>query len=244
MDPTAGARRFLTTRWSLVLAAGDRTSPAFQTALTTLCETYWHPVYGFIRRSGYETEDARDLTQAFFARMLEKDLLKDAQPARGRFRSFLLTSLRNFLTNQYDWRHALKRGGHQPHLSLEFEVEEQRYRLEPADDLTPEHVYERRWAALVMDNAMLRLAAPHESAPRRDLFERLRQFLTDDGDVPSKELASQLGVSAGALRVALHRLRRQFGTVLREVIAETVDQPEEVDDELRHLVEVVSRQRL
>jgi DNA-directed RNA polymerase specialized sigma24 family protein len=241
MELKAGPRRFLTTRWSLVLAAGDRTSPASETALAILCETYWHPVYGFVRRSGYSSDDARDLTQTFFARLLEKELLKQARPDRGRFRSFVLASLRHFLFNVYDSRHALKRGGHRPHLSLEFDAEERRYVLEPADDLTPEHIYERRWAANVMEIAMKRLAAYHEDPARCTLFEQLKPFLTDDGLVPPKQLALALGMSGGALRVALHRLRRQYAAVLRETIAETVERAEDVEDEVRHLIEVVSR---
>jgi RNA polymerase sigma-70 factor (ECF subfamily) len=241
MDLSGPPRQFVTTRWSVVLAAGDHTSRGFEPALSTLCEAYWHPVYAFVRRSGFSVDDARDLTQAFFARILEKGVLNEAKPERGRFRSFLLASLRNFLANQYDWQHALKRGGHAPHLSLEFEAEEQRYRIEPRDTLTPEHIYERRWASSILDNAMRRLAAHHNDTARREYFERLRPLLTDAAVVPSKALAEEMGMSAGALRVALHRLRRQFVAVLRETIAETVERDADVDDELRHLLEVISR---
>jgi RNA polymerase sigma factor (sigma-70 family) len=241
VDVNTGPRRFKTTRWSVIRAARDRTSPAYQIALTTLCETYWHPAYAFVRRSGYNTDDARDLTQAFFARMLEKQLLKEVRQNRGRFRSFLLASLRNFLSNEYDWRHALKRGGHSPHQSLEFGAEEQRYQLEPTVDLTPEDVYERRWASGVLETAMHRVAQQHEHSPRRSQFERLRQFLADENEVESKEVAAILGMSDGAFRVALSRLRKQYKAALRQTIAETVNCPDDVDDELRHLMEVVSR---
>lgn len=240
MDATLGRRRFHTTKWSLVRSAGDQACAGFEAALTSLCEMYWHPVYGYIRRSGRSAEDARDLTQAFFVRVLETALLKSARPDRGRFRSFLLASLRNFLINEYHREHTVKRGGHQPHLSLEFDAEEQRYQLEPVDSLTPDHVYECRWAASIFENAMQRLTTLHAASPRRHVFEQLRVFVLDGG-TPSNELASELGLSPGALRVALHRLRKQYETVLEDVIAETVERPEDVADELRHLLKVVSR---
>ena len=231
----------MTTRWSVVRAAGDRASPAFQTALNALCEAYWHPAYAFVRRSGYDADNARDLTQAFFARVLEKDLLKRAREDRGRFRSFLLASLRNFLSNEYDWRTAKKRGGRHTHLPLEFDAEERHYQLEPTDHLTPEAVYERRWAIGILRGAMQRVAQLHEHSPRHDHFERLRQFLTDERKVQTKELASELGMSDGALRVALSRLRKQYKDALRETIAETVESAEDIEDELRHLMDVVSK---
>ncbi len=231
----------MTTKWSVVRAAGDRASPAFQTALNTLCETYWHPAYAFVRRSGYDADDARDLTQAFFARVLEKELLKHAREDRGRFRSFLLASLRNFLSNEYDRRTAKKRGGCHTHVPLEFDAEERRYQLEPTDHLTPEAVYERRWAIGVLQKAMQRVAQLHEHSPRRSHFERLRQYMTDESDVPTKKLVSELGMSDGALRVALSRLRKQYKDALRETIAETVESAEEIEDEFRHLMDVISK---
>jgi DNA-directed RNA polymerase specialized sigma24 family protein len=243
MCPDGSPRRFQTTRWSLVLSAGDRVSPESETALSALCELYWYPVYAFVRRSGHDSEEARDLTQAFFVRLLEKEFLKSATPERGRFRSFLLGSVRHFLSDERDWRNALKRGRGAVHLPLEFDGGERRYLLEPADDVTPEHVYEQRWASGVIETAQRRFAAQHMSHGRRDLFLRLQPFLTGGESGPSTELAAELGMSAGALRVALHRLRRQYAAILRSTIAETVDRPEDVDDELRHLLDVVSRQR-
>jgi len=241
MCPDANLRRFHTTRWSLVLSAGDRVSPESETALATLCELYWYPVYAFVRRTGHDSEEARDLTQAFFVRLLEKKFLKDARRERGHFRSFLLASVRHFLSNERDWRTALKRGGDSVHLPLEFDAGERRYRLEPSDDVTPDRVYEHRWAMGVLETAQRRLAMQHESTARRELFIRLQPFLSGDAVSSSKELAAELGMSDGALRVALHRLRRQYTAVLRSTIAETVDRPEDVDDELRHLLDVVSR---
>lgn len=234
-------RRFLTTRWSLVLAAGDRGTANSQSALSTLCELYWYPVYVFIRRSGHTSDRSADLTQAFFARLLERHYLKQARPDRGRFRSFLLASVRHFLSNEHDWTHARKRGGGVVHLPLEFESGERRYQLEPADDLTPERVYERRWADGVLEIAMKRLSERHLPSERRNLFLHLQPYVAGESPAAPAALAAELGMSEGALRVALHRLRRQYATMVRTTIAETVATQEEVDEELRYLMEVVSR---
>lgn len=234
-------RRFATTRWSLVVAAADSRSPDAGAALATLCETYWFPVYAFIRRSGRSHEDARDLTQAFFTRVLEKNYFKDAKAERGRFRSFLLSSVRHFLANQHDWDHAQKRGGDHAHISIDADDGDRQYQHEPIEDETPEYIYERGWALAALGSAMGRLASRYEPGSRRDLFERLKPFLTGDEPESYADLGADLKVSEGSLRVAVHRLRRQFATVLREAIAETVDRPDEVEEELRHLLAVVSR---
>ena len=215
-------------------------TPDSRLALSTLCELYWYPVYAFIRRSGYTTDQASDLTQAFLARLLEKKFLKDARPDRGRFRSFLLASVRHFLSNERDWQGARKRGGGLTHLPLEFESGERRYQREPADDLTPERIYEQRWAASVFETAMDRLAERHASSDRNNLFRRLQPFLTGDSPDAPGAVAMDLGMSEGALRVALHRLRRQFTEVLRTTVAETVANAEETEDELRYLMDVLS----
>jgi RNA polymerase sigma-70 factor (ECF subfamily) len=190
---------------------------------------------------GHGSDQARDLTQAFFTRLLENEFLRKARPERGRFRSYVLASVRHFLSNQHEHRRALKRGGGSVVVSLELEDGERRYQLEPADGLTPERIYERRWAQSVFDNAMRRVASQHTSAGRESLFLRLRPLLTDDSTRPSSELAAELGMSEGALRVAVHRLRRQFAATLRSTIAETVERPEDVDDEMRYLLKIVSR---
>jgi RNA polymerase sigma factor (sigma-70 family) len=235
MSQTSRGRRFYTTRWSLVIAASDPHSSSAETALAELCQAYWYPVYSFIRRSGHCADDARDLTQAFFARVLEKGYLRDARQERGRFRSFLLASVRHFLANERDFRTTLKRGGGALHLSLEFER-----RYEPADDLTPERLYERQWALHVLEQAMQTLEARYADRKKHVLFDRLKPLLGGDS-IPHAELAALLGMTEGALRVAVHRLRQQFGAVLRQTIAETVDAPEEVDSELRYLLDIVKR---
>ena len=243
MTDLTAPRRFLTTRWSLVLSAGEGQTADAETALATLCELYWYPVYAFIRRSGHTSDQASDLTQSFFARLLEKKYLQEVRPDRGRFRSFLLASVRHFLSNERDWQRARKRGGGGLHLPLEFEAGERRYELELSDDLTPERLYEQRWAHGVFETAMKRLADRHGSPDRKRLFLRLQPFLTGEEPAVPREVAAELRMSEGALRVALHRLRRQFAAMLRTTIAETLDTADEVENELRYLLDVLSRQQ-
>jgi RNA polymerase sigma factor (sigma-70 family) len=239
--PQAGRHRFATTHWSLVIRAGGSSSPGASKALAELCETYWYPAYAFVRRSGHSTEEAADLTQAFFTQVLEKHYLKDAKPERGRFRSFLLASLRHFLSNERDWHQAVKRGGKVPHVPFELDNGERMYQLEPANDMTPERIYERRWTLTVLDKAMARVSAKYEATGRRELFQRLQPTLAGDESAPYRDLAEALGVSEGSLRVVAHRMRKEFAAALRGVIAETVEHPEEIDDELRYLLKVVSQ---
>ena len=233
--------RFQTTRWTLVLAVRDTTSPDAAAALSTLCETYWYPVYAFIRRSGKDGEQAKDLTQAFFTRVLEKDYFGQARQERGRFRSFLLSSVRHFLSNQRDWDQAQKRGGSHTHLSLEFDDGERTYQIEPVDPDTPEKLYERRWALAAIEGAITRVRKKYEDGGKVDLFNRLRPFLTGDEPQSYSELAASVGVTEGSLRVAVHRMRQQFAASLREIIADTVEGPDEVDDELRELMKAVAK---
>jgi RNA polymerase sigma factor (sigma-70 family) len=232
--------RFQTTRWSLVLAVRDAQSPDAAAALATLCETYWYPVYAFIRRTGLDGDAAKDLTQAFFTRVLEKDYFGQARHERGRFRSFLLSAVRHFLANERDFARAQKRGGSHPHLSLEFDAGERTYQIEPVDPDTPERLYERRWALASIDGALARVRAKYEHAGKVELFGRLRPFLTGDEPQSYAELAAAIGVTEGSLRVAVHRMRQQFAATLREIIADTVARPDEVDEELRELMRAVS----
>jgi len=239
MEDPAGPRRFQTTRWTLVLAAGGDAGVDAEEALAVLCEAYWGPVYAFIRRSGHDADASRDLTQAFFLRVLEKDFFGQARPERGRFRSFLLSSVKNFLANERDREHAIKRGGGRVPISLDVQAAERTYTIEAVDDVTPDHLYVRRWAFTVLGAALARLGHRYERGGRGELFGRLKPFLTGD-EPPYAELAATLELSEGALRVAVHRMRRHFSAALRETIAETVERPDDVDDELRFLLQAVS----
>jgi len=237
-------RQFATTRWSVVLAAGaGASSPGVDEALATLCETYWYPLYAFLRSRHYSAEDAQDLTQAFFARLLEKQTIRQADPARGRFRSFLLVSLKHFAANERDRAIATKRGGGVPTLSLEFETAEGRFQMEPPSvDDTPERMFDRRWAFALLDRVMSRLNAETGRSGTHSQFDRLKAYLT--GDQPQlsyAETASDMGTSEGAVKVAVHRLRRRFRDLVRDEIAQTLSSPEEIDDELQHLFASVGR---
>jgi RNA polymerase sigma-70 factor (ECF subfamily) len=238
MEVSSRDGRFSTTRWSVVLAAGgagDRTG-----ALKALCETYWRPVYAFIRRSGHSADEASDLTQAFFLRVLEQEFFSFARRDRGRFRSFLLASVRHFVANVHEQQRASKRGGGVPHLSLMFVVGEREYSLEPVERLTPERLYERQWGLTILSEALDRVAREYSESGRGALFTALRPFITGDQDVAYATLASDLGMSPGAVRVAVHRLRQQCGRSLRTLIADTVSDVDDVDRELEYLLRVLS----
>jgi RNA polymerase sigma factor (sigma-70 family) len=238
----AGKNRFATTHWSLVLAAADRASPDGDEALTRLCERYWSPLYGYLRGRGYCADDAQDLTQAFFSRLLEGKLLRHADPARGRFRSFLLVSLKNFAVNERDRAKAKKRGSGAPLVSLEFEGAEGRLQHELPTHETPEKLFDRRWAITLLDRVVVRLREELARAGKQRQFEELKLNLTGDvGPGTYARAGKALGMSEGAVRVAVHRLRRRFRDLLRDEIAYTVSSPEEVDDEIRHLWAAVAR---
>ncbi len=239
--PQPRAGRFATTRWSLVLAAGQQTNARSAEALASLCEMYWYPVYAFIRRQGYRPEDGADLTQEFFARVLEKNYFHDADPARGRFRAFLCASIRHFLSNERDRARTLKRGGNRPPLSLDVETADGRYRLEPRDDLTPEKLFDRHWALMLLERVLARLREEQASAGKAELFDHLKGFLTgDSATVPYADVAKLLGMTEGAVRVAVHRLRRHFRDTLVREIAETVSNPADIDAEIEYLLKAVS----
>lgn len=236
----AGGRRFATTRWSLVLDARDGDSHNSGEALAELCESYWFPLYAFVRRQGHSPEDAADFTQAYFANLLEKGYLQDVRPEAGRFRSFLLASLKHFLYNEWDRRQAQKRGGHVQKISLDAQLAENRYSIEPVERSTPEDLYEQHWALTVLERALCQLA---EETPesKRLRFEKLRPFLIGgEADANYRQIGEELGMSESGVKVAVHRLRHRFGVVLRQEIGQTVADPHEVDDEIRHLLGCLS----
>jgi RNA polymerase sigma factor (sigma-70 family) len=226
-----------TTQWSQVLAARDGSDTEARAALESLCQTYWQPLYAYIRHQGSSPDEARDLTQGFFAEFLEKDFLARVDPEKGRFRAFLLASLRHFLANERRRERAIKRGGGARTLSLDTHAGEEGYEMQSSEQLTPLEVYEQRWATAVLERAMARLR--RESAAQGDdsQFEALKQYLTStDTQMPYREVADTLGMTEGAVAAAVHRLRQRYGRCLRAEITETVADPAEVDDELRHLL--------
>ena len=229
---------FQTTHWSLVLAAqGDDTALARE-ALAELCEAYWQPLYLFVRRKGYGVEEAQDLTQAYFAHLLEKDFLQTVTPEAGRFRSFLLASLQNLLTDERRRELALKRGRGSAPISLDVASAE---RLGPSEDRTPETIFERRWAATVLERALERVRQDSRRQGKSERFERLKGFLA--GELPAPrydEVAAELGITEEAVAVAVHRLRKRYGVALREEIGRTVASPDEIEDEIRHLLGVLA----
>jgi RNA polymerase sigma-70 factor (ECF subfamily) len=235
--------RFPTTSWTQVLAARDAPSSESRPALELLCQAYWYPLYAFIRRQGLDAEDSRDLTQAYFAQLIEKGYLEDFDPALGRFRVFLRTSVKHYLSKEREKAHAWKRGGRASIVSLDAEEAEARYRLEPVDANTPEDVYERRWALTILERVLGKLRQEFQGEGREPEFERLKPLLTgEEPKLPYRELAAELGTSEAAIKTSVHRLRQRFGKLLRREIGETVA-AEEVDDEVRHLLGVVAPPR-
>jgi RNA polymerase sigma factor (sigma-70 family) len=234
------ARQFASTCWSLVVAAGQRDLPESEAALASLCRLYWYPLYAYARRHLPTAADAQDLTQAFFARLLERDYLRQADRQRGRFRSFLLTAFKHFLAKEQERANAQKRGGGRKPLPLDFQSGEQRYQREPSHEVTAEALYERGWALTLLEQALARLREEQIGAGKERLFECLKGTLTGaDAARPYAELAAELGTSAEAIKVTVHRLRRRYGELLRAEIAQTVTTAEEVEDELRDLFAAV-----
>jgi len=229
-----GASRFHTTRWSVVLAAGGSMtdSPA---ALEELCTTYWRPIYAFILRRGHGADDARDLTQGFFAGFLERRAVEGLDPSRGRFRSYLLTCVKNFLANEKERERALKRGGGATLLSLSFD-DDSDLAIDPAETRTPETDFERQWALALLRRALERLRAEQSAKGRGEIFERLKPALageTVDGGYAG--VAAELKLTSVAVKVAAHRLKKRYGELLLEEVTRTVDLPQEIEDELNHL---------
>src|SRR4051794_33367941 len=240
MNTLPGSSQFPTTRWTLVVAAGAPDRKEARSALVSLCEGYWYPLYAWLRRRGYPADQAQDLTQEFFMRVLEGRYLDRADPEKGRFRSFLLTSLKFFVADEADRRRAQKRGGGAV-LPLEFSSGEERYQREPAHDESPERIFERRWALSVLDRVMERLRNEFTQHGRPEHFERLKVFLLGQSDAPYATLALEMNTSEGALKVAIHRLRKRYRELFRQEITDTVADPAEVESELRYLAAVLSK---
>lgn len=240
-DVPATAMGFHTTHWTMMLAAREEEGTVAREALARLCSTYWYPLYAFIRRQGSSPHEAEDLTQEFFYRFLERDSLTYVRPAAGRFRSFLLACLKNFLANERERARAQRRGGGHPLISLDGADARARYALEPADQRTPEALFERRWAFAVLERTLTDLRREYAAAEKSDLFEALQGFLPGgQGDTSRAELAARRGISAGALDVAIHRLRQRFGVLLRQQVARTVSTDAEVDEEIRHFISLLN----
>jgi RNA polymerase sigma factor (sigma-70 family) len=236
VPPEGPQSPFATTRWSVVLAAGNRASPDADAAIEALCRTYWYPLYAYSRRRGDTREQAQDLTQEFFLRLLDRNDLQSADPQRGRFRAFLLTVFKHFLAHERERQQAQKRGGDVRHFSIDAESGEERYRQEPTDRWTPETLYERRWALTLLDRVLTRLREEYASRDKADLFEQCQPCLTGAADAPAyAELAERLAMSEPAVRVAVHRLRQRYRELLRAEVAQTVGHPDDVEAELQHL---------
>jgi RNA polymerase sigma-70 factor (ECF subfamily) len=220
----------------MVLSARDQDSPKSSEALEALCRTYWFPLYAFVRRQGRSAHDAQDLTQEFFARLLEKDYLKSATQEKGRFRTFLLMALKRFLANEWDRQHAQKRGGTTHILSIDQELAESRFAAEPAHQLQPDLLFDRQWALTLLDRTMARLHDEYVATGRAKLFELLRGCLAkDESALPYAEIAARLDLTEAAVKMAVQRLRARYREILRAEIADTVATPEEIEEEIRHL---------
>jgi DNA-directed RNA polymerase specialized sigma24 family protein len=233
---TARGDVFATTHWTAVLAAGRRSTPQADVALEELCRTYWFPLYAYVRRRGHAREDAQDLTQAFFARFLEKNYLEGLSGERGKFRAFLLASLNHFLTNEWDRARRQKRGGGVATLSLDWQDADTRYQIDPADNLSPDKLYDRVWAVTLLERVLARLRVENVSDGKAPAFEKLKPFLTfGRAALPYAEAAAALNLSEAAARVAVHRLRRRYRELLREEIRQTLSDPAQVEEEMRSL---------
>jgi RNA polymerase sigma factor (sigma-70 family) len=243
-DDVVADWRFVTTDWSCVLAAQHRSTEASRAALASLCNAYWYPLYAFVRRKGHRPHEAQDLTQGFFARLLERDYLKIVDRTRGQFRGFLLASVRHFIADEKRRERSLKRGHGKAVLSLDFADAERRYSDEPADVATPERLYQRRWALTLLERVMLRLAAEFRLAGKEGLYNELKRCLLASGDAETyRAIASAVGMSEGAVKVAAHRLRKRYRELLKEEISQTVATPTDVETELRDLFAILGDQR-
>lgn len=235
----ASSNQFATTHWSVVLAAGQADAATALSALEELCRTYWFPLYAYVRRAGYQPAEAQDLTQEFFLRVIEKQSLGQADSARGKFRSFLLTSLKNFLINEWQKARAAKRGGGQSLPPLEWQDAENLYLNEPSQELSPDRLFDKRWAVEIVERAQERLREEYRAANKLQLFEHLKGPVWKDGTTGYAESSAHLNTTEGALRIAAHRMKHRFRALVREEIAQTAASPDEIDEELRYLVSVL-----
>ena len=232
---------FTTTHWSIIFAAAHNSAPGAQEALEKLCRTYWYPLYAYVRRRGRAPEDAQDLVQGFFARLLGRNFLEGVAPEKGKFRSFLLAAMNHFLSDEWDKARAQKRGGGIKLISLDDTQGEERYRSEPVESVTAEKLFERRWALTLLDQAQQRLKEESIETGLADLYQRFRTLESKDGSSPSyAEIAAQLGLSESAVKSALFRMRQRYRELVRQEVASTVGSPFEVDEEIRYLISVVS----
>jgi RNA polymerase sigma-70 factor (ECF subfamily) len=238
-DQQSASARFATTHWTLVLAAKDCEAPQAREALAALCTAYWYPLYAFIRRQGHDAHAAQDLTQEFFMRLLEPGFLGTVDRAKGKFRSFLLACCKHFLANERDRARALKRGGGRWPAALDFAAAESRYALERASALSPERLFERRWASTLLDQVLVRLRDEFATAGKEKYFNRLKTYLAGDRSGGTyEEFGAEFGMSEGAVKVAVHRLRGRYRELLREEIARTVD-ADQIEAEIRDLFAVL-----
>ena len=227
---------FVTTRWTVVLAAGRKSSAQSDRALGELCQTYWYPLYAYVRRQGKTKEDAEDLVQAFFEKFLEKNYLEGLSAERGKFRAFLLASLKHFLANEWDKSQRQKRGGGIKHLTLDWQSADQRFHLDPADPSSPDKTFDREWALALLERVIVRLREECVAADKAPLFEQAKGYLmVGEAAIPYADAAKSLGLDEGAVRVAVHRLRKRYRELLRDEIAQTLDDPAQVTEELRSL---------
>lgn len=228
---------FATTHWTVVLAAGRQHTPMADRALEELCHTYWYPLYAYVRRRGHSHEEAEDLTQAFFARFLERNFLENVSSEKGRFRAFMLAAFKHFLANEWDRATRQKRGGALAPLSLDSQSADTRYRIELADTLSPDKIFDREWALALLERVIVRLRDECAAADQANLFEKLKPFLTlDKTAAPYAQTAVELSMSEGAVRVAAHRLRRRYRELLRAEVSQTLADPAQTEEEMRALL--------
>ena len=241
-DRVAGASDyFATTRWTIVVAAGQRSAPEADRALEDLCSVYWYPLYVYVRSQGFSKQDAEDLTQGFFARFLKRNYLEGLSAAKGKFRAFLLAALKHFMLNERDRNSRQKRGGGNLPLSLDWRNADERYQIEQATALSPDKLYDRTWAILLLEQVLQRLENESTSETNATLYTKLRPFLmVGKSEIPYSQVATELGWSEGALRVAVHRLRRRYRELLRLEISQTLADPAQVEEEMQALFHAFS----